>query len=61
MLMVLSAEIYILKYFRVYKLNNDSDKPAMNIPLKYNSVTEWVATLLPITSHRKSEMVIAGG
>ena len=59
LLMVLSVEIYILKSSWVYNSNNDGNKPDMNIPLTYNSLNEWVATLLLITPHWKDSMVIA--
>ena len=59
--MVLSVEIYILKYFRVYNWNNDEDEPDKKILLTSNSVTEWVDILLPIKSHMRSAMVVAEG
>ena len=56
--MVLSVEIYILNYSWVYNLNTDENRSDMKISLTSNPFTEWVATLLPITSHWRSSMVI---
>ena len=61
MSMVLYVGRYIFKSSRVYNWNNDSSDPGMNISLGFYSVTEWVATLLPITSHQRTKMVITEG
>ena len=56
--MILSMEREIFKYSRVYNLNNDINEPYMKISLTYNSVTDWLDSLLPIMSHKRSVMVI---
>ena len=61
LLVVLSVQRQILRSSQVYSQNNDSDVPDMNISLTYNSVTEWMSTLIPIQLHWKAEIVIAEG
>ena len=51
MLMILFVERDILKSSQLYSSSNNGDKPDMNISLTFNSLTEWVGALLPLTSN----------
>ena len=48
-----------MKPSQVYNYNNYGDKIDTNISLKYNTVTEWVATLIPITLYQRAAMALS--